>query len=65
MYFLAQCGFDAFELLDDEDVATAVAQLDRFSGPTSPVQAASRTPGSASAPDPVILRGWFNSREVP
>jgi uncharacterized protein (DUF934 family) len=31
MYFLAQCGFDAFELLDDEDVATAVAQLDRFS----------------------------------
>jgi uncharacterized protein (DUF934 family) len=31
MYFLARCGFDAFELLDDEDVATAVAQLDRFS----------------------------------
>jgi uncharacterized protein (DUF934 family) len=31
MYFLARCGFDAFELLDDEDVATAIAQLDRFS----------------------------------
>ncbi len=31
MYFLARCGFDAFELLDDEDVDTAVAQLDRFS----------------------------------
>ncbi|MBK9251957.1 MAG: DUF934 domain-containing protein [Proteobacteria bacterium] len=31
MYFLARCGFDAFDLLDDEDVATAVAQLDRFS----------------------------------
>lgn len=30
MFFLARCGFDAFELLDDEDVATAVAQLDRF-----------------------------------
>ena len=31
MFFLARCGFDAFDLLDDEDVATAVAQLDRFS----------------------------------
>jgi uncharacterized protein (DUF934 family) len=31
MFFLGRCGFDAFELLDDEDVATAVAQLDRFS----------------------------------
>ncbi len=31
MFFLARCGFDAFELLDDEDLATAVAQLDRFS----------------------------------
>jgi uncharacterized protein (DUF934 family) len=31
MFFLARCGFDAFELLDEEDVATAVAQLDRFS----------------------------------
>ncbi|MFO1504487.1 MAG: DUF934 domain-containing protein [Steroidobacteraceae bacterium] len=31
MFFLARCGFDAFELLDDEDIATAVAQLDRFS----------------------------------
>jgi uncharacterized protein (DUF934 family) len=30
MFFLARCGFDAFELLDDEDEATAVAQLDRF-----------------------------------
>ena len=31
MFFLARCGFDAFELLDDEDVATAIAQFDRFS----------------------------------
>jgi uncharacterized protein (DUF934 family) len=31
MYFLARCGFDAFELLDDEDPQTAVAQMDRFS----------------------------------
>jgi len=31
MFFLARCGFDAFDLLEDEDVATAVAQLDRFS----------------------------------
>jgi len=31
MFFLARCGFDAFDLLDDEDVAIAVAQLDRFS----------------------------------
>lgn len=31
MFFLARCGFDAFELLDDEDPATALAQLDRFS----------------------------------
>ncbi|MFO7324230.1 MAG: DUF934 domain-containing protein [Pseudomonadota bacterium] len=31
MFFLARCGFDAFELLDDEDPATAIAQLDRFS----------------------------------
>lgn len=31
MFFLARCGFDAFDLLDDEDVATAVAQVDRFS----------------------------------
>jgi uncharacterized protein (DUF934 family) len=30
MYFLASCGFDAFELLDDEDPATAIAQIDRF-----------------------------------
>lgn len=31
MFFLARSGFDAFELLDDEDPATAIAQLDRFS----------------------------------
>lgn len=31
MFFLARCGFDAFELLDDEDPGTAIAQLDRFS----------------------------------
>ena len=31
MFFLARCGFDAFELLDDEDIATAIAQFDRFS----------------------------------
>jgi len=30
MYFLARCGFDAFELLDDEDPAVAIAQIDRF-----------------------------------
>jgi uncharacterized protein (DUF934 family) len=31
IYFLARCGFDAFELVDDDDAATAIAQLDRFS----------------------------------
>jgi uncharacterized protein (DUF934 family) len=31
MFFLARCGFDAFELLDDEDPAVAIQQLDRFS----------------------------------
>jgi uncharacterized protein (DUF934 family) len=31
MYFLARCGFDAFELADGEDPAIAIAQLDRFS----------------------------------
>jgi uncharacterized protein (DUF934 family) len=31
MYFLARCGFDAFELLEEEDPDTAIAQLDRFS----------------------------------
>jgi uncharacterized protein (DUF934 family) len=31
VYFLARCGFDAFELVDGEDAATAIAQLDRFS----------------------------------
>jgi uncharacterized protein (DUF934 family) len=30
IFFLARCGFDAFELADGEDVATAIAQLDRF-----------------------------------
>jgi uncharacterized protein (DUF934 family) len=37
MYFLARCGFDAFELLDDEDPDTAIAQLDRFSVAYQPV----------------------------
>jgi uncharacterized protein (DUF934 family) len=31
VFLLARCGFDAFELMDDEDMATAIAQLDRFS----------------------------------
>jgi uncharacterized protein (DUF934 family) len=31
MYFLARCGFDAFELLDGEDPEVAIAQLERFS----------------------------------
>ena len=31
MFFLGRCGFDAFELLDDEAATTAIAQLDRFS----------------------------------
>jgi uncharacterized protein (DUF934 family) len=31
MFFLARCGFDAFELLDEEDPQVAIAQLDRFS----------------------------------
>jgi uncharacterized protein (DUF934 family) len=31
MFFLARCGFDAFELLDDEDPDLAIAQLGRFS----------------------------------
>ena len=31
MWFLARCGFDAFELLDDEDPRTAIEQLERFS----------------------------------
>jgi uncharacterized protein (DUF934 family) len=31
MYFLARCGFDAFELLDGEDPQAAIAQLERFS----------------------------------
>jgi uncharacterized protein (DUF934 family) len=31
MYFLARCGFNAFELLDGEDPQAAIAQLERFS----------------------------------
>jgi uncharacterized protein (DUF934 family) len=31
MYFLARCGFDAFELLDGEDAQLAIAQFNRFS----------------------------------
>jgi uncharacterized protein (DUF934 family) len=31
VYFLARCGFDAFELVDGDDAALAIAQLDRFS----------------------------------
>lgn len=31
MWFLARCGFDAFELLDGEDPLLAIAQLERFS----------------------------------
>jgi uncharacterized protein (DUF934 family) len=31
MYFLARCGFDAFELLDGEDTEVAIAQFTRFS----------------------------------
>jgi uncharacterized protein (DUF934 family) len=29
--FLARCGVDAFDLMDGEDAAVAIAQLDRFS----------------------------------
>ena len=31
VFFLARCGFDAFELLDGEDPQAAIAQLERFS----------------------------------
>ncbi|MET0281904.1 MAG: DUF934 domain-containing protein [Steroidobacteraceae bacterium] len=31
VWFLARCGFNALELLDEEDPATAIAQLQRFS----------------------------------
>jgi uncharacterized protein (DUF934 family) len=31
IFFLARCGFDAFDLADGEDAATVIAQLDRFS----------------------------------
>jgi uncharacterized protein (DUF934 family) len=31
VYFLARCGFDAFDLVDGDDANVAIAQLDRFS----------------------------------
>lgn len=31
VWFLARCGFDAFDLLDGEDAQLAIAQLERFS----------------------------------
>jgi uncharacterized protein (DUF934 family) len=31
VWFLARCGFDAFELADEEDPQLVIAQLDRFS----------------------------------
>jgi uncharacterized protein (DUF934 family) len=31
LYFLARCGFDAFELVDGDDASVAIEQLDRFS----------------------------------
>jgi uncharacterized protein (DUF934 family) len=31
VFFLARCGFDAFDLADGEDPALAIAQLERFS----------------------------------
>lgn len=31
VWFLARCGFDAFELAEGEDPAVAIAQLERFS----------------------------------
>ncbi|MEO8307259.1 MAG: DUF934 domain-containing protein [Pseudomonadota bacterium] len=31
IFFLARCGFDAFDVVDGEDVALAIAQLERFS----------------------------------
>lgn len=31
IFFLARCGFDAFDLTDGEDAALALAQLERFS----------------------------------
>jgi uncharacterized protein (DUF934 family) len=31
VYLLARCGFDAFDLVDGDDAAVAIAQLDRFS----------------------------------
>jgi uncharacterized protein (DUF934 family) len=38
MYFLARCGFDAFDLADGQDPAIAVAQFDRFSVAYQPGQ---------------------------
>lgn len=31
MYLMARCGFDAFDLVDGEDAAAAIAQFERFS----------------------------------
>lgn len=31
IFFLARCGFDAFDLSDGEDATLAIAQLERFS----------------------------------
>ena len=31
VWFMARCGFDSFELLDEEDPQVAIAQLQRFS----------------------------------
>lgn len=31
VYLMARCGFDAFELVDGEDAAVAIAQFERFS----------------------------------
>lgn len=31
IYFMARCGFDSFDLAEDEQVETALAQLERFS----------------------------------
>jgi len=43
VFFLARCGFDAFDLLEGEDPALAIAQFERFSvayqsGPASLVR---------------------------
>jgi uncharacterized protein (DUF934 family) len=49
IYFLARCGFDAFELADGEDPATAIAQLDRFSVAYQPGVGALAQPRRRSA----------------